>query len=309
MSAPVALRSNYPALFGAGALPVLEELFMQDYNNVSSVRDELFRIRTTDRDIWQSSELNDLPGFDLIPEGSEYTYRRPSAGFNATLTVQKYGGGFSISRELMEDARFDVISSMTRKLGRSGRETQEITAMNIFNNGFTSQVNAQDGVPLFSAAHSINGQTFSNIITGNPDLSESALQAALAQFEQAWINGTGFLNRIQPKVLVVSSQNRRYAEELVGSTLKADTANNNLNSIRVVDGLRVVSSPYLTDPDAWFLMGDPEDTGLTIIERQGLRVESSDEIGFHTDSMFFKASYREIVAVTRAAGILGSSGT
>lgn len=309
-SAPVALRSNYPALFGAGALPVLEELFMNDYESVPPIRDQLFAVRSTDRDIWQASELNDLPAFDLIPEGSEYTYRKPAPGYNVTLSVQKYGGGFAISRELMEDARWDLISQMTRKLGRSGRETQEITAMNVFNNAFSTSL-SEDGVSLVNGAHTINGLSYSNVITGNPDLSESSLQAALAQFDGAFINGTGFINRIRPAILVVSKENRRYAHELVDSDLKADTANNNINSIRTVDGgIRVVSSPYLTDPDAWFLMGEPEDTGLRIIERQALRTEASGrDVGFHTDSMFFKASYREVIGVTRAQGILGSQGS
>lgn len=309
MSAPVGLRSQYSSLFGTTALPVLEELFMSEYDTAPMVREKLFQTVATDRDIWQSQDMNDLPLMAAIPEGTEYTYTRPSQGFNKTFTPVKYGGGFSVSQELVDDARFDVIGAWARKLGKSARASREIVAMNIFNNGFTTEL-SQDGVSLFNAAHTVNGATFSNVITGNPDLSESSLQAALAQFERAFINGSGIINSIAPRILVVSPENHRYALELTMSEGKADTNDNNINSIRMNDNLMVVSSPYLTDTDAWFLMGSPEDTGLKIIERQAIRTAvSGQDLGFHSDSMFYKVSYREAVGASRPQGILASSGT
>jgi hypothetical protein len=309
MSAPVGLRSQYSSLFGTTALPVLEELFMSEYDTAPMVREKLFQTVATDRDIWQSQDMNDLPLMAAIPEGTEYTYTRPSQGFNKTFTPVKYGGGFSVSQELVDDARFDVIGAWARKLGKSARASREIVAMNIFNNGFTTEL-SQDGVSLFNASHTVNGATFSNVITGNPDLSESSLQAALAQFERAFINGSGIINSIAPRILVVSPENHRYALELTMSEGKADTNDNNINSIRMNDNLMVVSSPYLTDTDAWFLMGSPEDTGLKIIERQAIRTAvSGQDLGFHSDSMFYKVSYREAVGASRPQGILASSGT
>jgi hypothetical protein len=99
--------------------------------------------------------------------------------------------------------------------------------------------------------------------------------------------------------------------ELTMSQLKADTNNNNINALSQ-DGLTVVSSPYLTDNDAWFVMSDPSETGLFIVERQGVETASSgynEGPGFTTDSALIKASYREDVGVTNAYGIIGSAGT
>ena len=308
MSAPVALRNNYPALYGTAMLPVLEELFMSEWEQQPAVREQLFDVRTTDRDIWQSTELLDLPAFAAISEGAEYTYSRPNSGANKTFTPAKFGGGFAVSREMVEDGRFDLIASMSRKLAEAGRATQEIAAMNVFNNAFGSTL-AQDGLSLINASHVIGGTTFSNVISGNPDLSESALQAALSAYERAFVGNTGFIKKITPRILVVAPENKRYAMELVGSEGKPDTADNNMNSLRQ-DGLTVISSPYLTDPDAWFLMAKPADTGLKLVIRQALRTQSNaDSVGFHTDSIYFKASYREDIGVSRAQGILGSSGT
>lgn len=96
--------------------------------------------------------------------------------------------------------------------------------------------------------------------------------------------------------------------ELVGSTNKADTADNNMNSLRQ-DNLMVVASPHLTDTDAWFVLGAPEDTGLRIISREPISTAASGpDVGFKTDSIFYKTSYRERIGVTHPYGIYGSAG-
>lgn len=308
--APVALRNNYPALYGPGMLPVLEEIFTAEFEQQPMVRDQIMRVVNNGRDIYQETSLLDMPLFDIIPEGTEYSFKRPIAGPNTTFTPVKYGQGFSISREMVEDGKFDMMAMMSRKLARSARETQEISGMNLLNNGFTTTL-SDDGQPLFSAGHVIGGASYSNVPAVMQDLSESSLQAALAQFERMNIGNTGIIYRIRPRTLVVSPENRRYAEELVGSELKADTADNNLNSIRVVDNLRVVSSPHLTDPDAWFVLGDPSDIGLRIVQRQALQTVAGDptNVGFLNDAYLLKASFRETVGVTNAYGVWGSSGS
>lgn len=304
------LRSQFPVLFGTEQLAQLELLVLNHGMFPESNRQRLFRNVQTSSDIWRSHDVLDLPLAIEISEGSQYTASRPAQGDGKTFQPKKYGGMVSITKEMIEDAKFDAMSAWARKLGESMTQTREISAMNVFNNAFSSVV-AQDGQPLISASHSVGQQSFSNLIAGNPDLSESSLQVALAQFEKAFRRSNGTFINIKPRMLVVAPENRRYAMELIGSELKADTDHNNMNSIRQ-DGLIVVSSPYLTDPDAWFLMGRPEDTGLFIVERQGLQTASSgynEGLGFSTDSALIKASYREDIGVTNAYGIIGSSGT
>jgi hypothetical protein len=303
-------RGQFPALFGLEQLAALELLVLNHGEFPSSLRQRLFRNVNTSNDIWRSQDVLDLPLAVQIPEGSSYTASRPSQGLGKTFQPLKYGGMVSITKEMIQDSKFDSMASWARKLGESISQTREISAMNIFNNAFSS-VLAQDGLALIDSAHEVGSLTFSNEISGNPDLSETALQAAMAQFEKAFIRSNGTYINIGAKYLVVSSENKRYAQELVGSDLKADTNDNNMNSLKS-DNLMVVSSPYLTDPDAWFVMADPSQTGLFIVERQGVQTASSgyDEgPGFTTDSALIKASYREDIGVTNAYGIIGSSGT
>lgn len=309
MASGIAQRGNYSHLFGTGMLPVLEEIFWSRFARHPMRRDALFKKVASDRDIWQATEMHDMPLFAQVAEGSEYSFDRPKQGASKTFSAIKYGRGFSITREMVEDGKFDFIADAIQKLAKSAEESQEISAMNVFNNGFSSEL-AADGLSVFNAAHTLpSGLTFRNKLAANADLSQTSLQTAIADFETQFIGDSGIIEKIVPKVLLVHSSNRLYAKELVGSDLKPDTADNNLNAFRD-EGLMVISSPHLTDTDAWFLVAAPEDTGLRIINRQALRTESAgaEAVGFMSDSMFYKASYRESLGVTHAKGLMASPG-
>lgn len=308
MSAPVAIRSQYSHLYGATMLPVLEELFRFEIEQHPSRREQLFKVVAHDRDIWQSSELHDMDLFAEIAEGAEYSFKRPKQGASKTLSMVKFGLGFSISEEMVEDGKFDLIADMVRKLAKSARESQEIQAMNIFNNGFSSEVTA-DGVSVFNAAHPLpSGGSYRNRLAVDADLSVTALDTALTDFETQFIGYTGIIYNLRARNLVVHPSQKRYALELIGSDLKADTADHNLNSFKP-DGLQIVSSPHLTDTDAWFLTCEPVETGLRIISRAPIQTKAAGpDVGFTSDSILYKARYREKIGAIHGYGVFGSPG-
>lgn len=308
MPAPVVIRSQFSDLFGTSMLPVLEEIFRAEIKLHESKRGQLFSIKTTDRDIYQVTEIHDMELFAQVPEGTDYSFKRPKQGSHKTFTIQKWGLGFSISEEAVADGKFDLISEMTKKLARSGMESQTIAAMNIFNNGFSSETTA-DGLSVFNASHTLpSGTTFRNQISVNADLSTTSLDTALADFESVFVGDSGIIYYMRPRTLLVPVGLKRYAMELVGSDLKADTADNNLNPFKS-DGLTVVSDPHLTDTDAWFLLAAPEETGLRIITRSDIETKAAGpDVGFMSDSIYYKSRYREALGVTHPYGVYGSPG-
>ena len=308
MSAPQMIRANYGDLFGSSALPALEEMFKHELTLHPTIREQLFNVKKTSRDIWQASEMTDLQNFLEVPEGTDYTFTKTRAGANKTLVPKKYGLGFSISEETVEDGKFDFIADSVRKLAESAIESRELAAIDIFNNAFSSST-SWDGQALCSTAHTVpSGLTFRNKPSSDADLSVSSLDQALTDFETQFIRDSGKLVRMTPKVLLVHPSQKRYAMELIGSELKADTNNNNMNSLKS-EGLRVVTSARLTDSDAWFLLAAPSDTGLVIVERKGIETKAAGpDAGFINDSIMYKSRYREIVGVTHAYGIYGSTG-
>lgn len=308
MSNPVFLRDNFSDLFGVDMLPALEELFRSELMLHPSRRSDLFKIVKTDRDIWQSSEIHDMPLFSEVAEGSDYSFSAPKQGANKTLKPVKYGLGFSISEEAVEDGKFDFIADAVRKMANSGQESQEIQAFNVINNGFSSETTA-DGVALFSTAHTLpSGLTFRNKASVDADLSVTALDSALTDFSTQFIGDSGIIKNMRPKILLVHESQRRYALELIGSDLKADTADNNMNSFKS-EGLRVVASPHITDLDSWFLFSDPVMNGLRIISRKPIETKAGGaDVGFVSDSILYKSRYREKVGAIHPYGAWGSDG-
>ena len=307
MSAPVALRSLYTHLYGSAMLPVLEEIFRTRMGMHPSRREALFITKQTDRDIWQSTELHDMELFAELAEGAEYSYKRLKQGASKTFTVKKMALGYSISREAIDDGKVDLVGDMAAGLADSAMESKEVDGMNIFNNGFDSETTA-DAQYVFDSDHSLpSGLTFSNKLATAADLSDTSLKQAIQDFRTNFVGDSGIKKLIEPLILLVHESNRMYAKELVGSELKPDSADNNLNPLKS-EGLIVVSSPHLTDTDAWFLVGPKaaDKNGLRIINRQAIQTKSEED--FNTDSVRYKASYRERLGAIHPYGLFGTAG-
>lgn len=308
MSAPAFLRNNFTDFYSSAQLPVLEAVFRWELMQHPSRREALFNLRKTVRDIYQTSEVTDLPMFNTVPEGTDYTYASTKQGASKTVVPVKYGLGFTISEEAVDDGKFDEIADMVRKLAKSARESQELQAMAIFNNGFTSQTTA-DGVALFSTSHTLpSGGTMRNRLSSDADLSQTSLDTMLSDFETQFIGDTGIIYTMKPRVLLVHPNSKRYAKELTGSTLKPDTTDNNLNAM-LEDNLIVVSSPHLTDLDAWFILAEKSDTGLDIVSRKPIETKAAGpDAGFDNDSIKYKSRYREKIDTIHAYGSFGTTG-
>jgi len=309
MANPKFIRADYADLYGSTQLPVLEDLFMSEYKRHPMRRDTIFNMRNSDRDIYQTTEIHDTPLFTSVAEGTNYEYDQPNQGFDKTYTVVKFGRGVSISEEAVADAKFDTIAHMMRSLGKSARETQEVAAMNVFNNGFSTET-TPDGQPLFDAAHlnPSGNNPFNNEPGTASDLTITSLEDAIADFRQTFIGDTGIIQFIVPKILLVPEELRHTAIQLLGSEKKPGTADNNINSV-AQDGLQVVSSPHLTDTDAWFLLSDKLDHRIEVIVREALSTKASGmDAGFHNDTMFFKGKYREDLGASGPQGAYGNPG-
>jgi hypothetical protein len=315
---PRFLRDNYSDLFGTSMLPALEELFRWNLAQHPSRRETLFKIVKTDRDLWQATSTHDMPLLQQINEGQDYSFEAPAQGASKTLRPVKYGLGFSISEEAVDDGKFDFIADAIAKMAKSARESQEIQAMNVFNNGFSTETTA-DGVALFSASHTMpSGGTLRNVLSTLSDLSDSSLQQMLVDFETQIIGDSGIKQVIRPKYLVVAPDNKRLAMELIGSDLAARTVEfgtdgvtnvNNKNTLKD-EGLIVISSPHLTDSDAWFLTASPEETGLRVISRKPIETKAGGpDAGFVNDSILYKCRYREKIGATEPIGVFGSDGS
>lgn len=311
MAGPAFLRSNFSDLYGSSQLPALEWLFRHELPMHAGIRGRLAKMKSTQRDIWQMTSTHDVDQFVKVEEGEDYTFVTTKQGASKTLTINKYGLGISISEEAIADGKFDELADLIKKLARSAQESREVAFVNLFNNGFSSET-TPDGLSAFNSAHTFpSGRTMSNVLSVASDLSESSLQNARYLFSTAFIGDTGIIYKMTPKKLLVHPANEAYAEELVGSSGKPDSNDNNLNSL-LRHRIEVISSPHLTDEDAWFLLaedGDGPGVGCVIVEREGIVTKAGGPaVGFMNDSVLYKSRYREAMGWVHPYGVIATAG-
>ena len=309
MAAPEAIRSQHGDFVGTAMLPMLEEVFRQELKMHAGKADKLFKTVSTDSNIWQYSEMHDMPLFAAVSEGEDYTFSRAKQGYDKTISVVKYGLAANFSEELVEDSRFEHIADTVRKMAKSAMESKEVSRMNILNNGFSGGALA-NGQNLFSSSHPTptGSVTIRNQLSTPADLAASSLKLAVKDFRTQFKGDSGIIYDIRPKYLVVPEDLRLDAIEIVQSELLAGTDQNNMNSLKG-EGLEVVASAHLTDADGWFLCADASETGLRSVQRKPLETKvAGADFGFLNDIIAYKARYRETVAAVNPIGVFGTPG-
>lgn len=162
-------------------------------------------------------------GFGLMPEkteGAAATYDILYPGIKKTYVNITYALGYEITEEAIEDnlQTQETFNKLPQALNRSAEETIEITSINVFNNGFTT--NGFDGVPLFSTAHPVlGGGTQANRPTTDVDLSVASLTAALTAIEK-FIDERGLKRPTKAVLLTIPVDLWNIAEELISSEYK-----------------------------------------------------------------------------------------
>ena len=294
------LRNNFAALMAPG----LRTVFFSRYNEKAPQYELLFNINKSNR----AFEVNQgVTGFGLVPEkpeGRGIQFDDPIQGYNNTYQHLTYALGYRLSEESYEDDQYSILGpKMSKQLGKSCSVTREIQAAGIFNNGFGDV--GPDGVSLFNSAHPLEGGG----TTGNRPiiptaLSQTALQTALTSFRRS-VDGRGLLIQLQPKYLVVPPELEFYARELIGSQLKPDSINNNINAVQ--GSLDIVVMDYLTSANTWFLASDKQDHSLQWFDRRAISFKDSTD--WDTGDAKYKVDWRSSNGYDDWHGVFGSPGS
>jgi len=249
-----ALDANLNSMYQDGL-----ESWGNEYQKIFNV---LNSTKQTEKDSYES-------GFGAMPEkpeGVAATYDTIMPGIAETYTHKTYALGYEITEEAIEDnlQTPETFNKLPQALNRSGEETVEITAANVFNNGYTT--NGFDGVPLFSASHPVlGGGTQSNMPSTAADLSVTSLTTGLTDIEK-FVDERGLKRPTKALTLVVPVDLWNIAEELLESEYKPYVANNEVNALQKKD-LQYFVWHYVTDTDAWVLLAEKAQTQLKFFWR------------------------------------------
>ena len=130
-------------------------------------------------------------------------------------------------------------------MGKSCKERQEIVGWSAFNNAF-SVATGYDATDLCSTSHTdLDGTVQSNRPSPDVTISQTAIQAGLLNYDLL-NDDRSLAMKINPSRLIYHSTNRWLVREILGSSGKVQTADNDGNAL-LPDDLMGVAEP-LPDP-------------------------------------------------------------
>jgi phage major head subunit gpT-like protein len=305
------VRQQFTDLMLEDALPALKGLINKSFEKHPSQYPKHFRIMTSGRAIEQYTEITGLGLFKETPEGAAVHFDQPMQGFDKTFKHLQYSLGYRISRIMLDDDKWGLAAKMARELGSSARESREILAADVYNQAFNASFPGPDGKPLCATDHPLikAGGNQTNRPTTGMDLDQTAIELALTDF-RLMRDPTGKKVRVTPKRLVLPAQLEFVAAEFMASTQRADTGNNAVNALKHRAGFGAFEDfsvyEYLTDPDAWFILADLEETEMHWYDREKPVV--LNDMDKRTRSIEQSMWYRCSVGFASFYGVYGSPG-
>jgi len=234
-------------------------------------------------------------------------YVQPAPGFDKTFNLITYRSGIRVTDTMVRADRQSKIVSMAAGLMKSAMRKEEYLRASIFNNAFTGTAGA-DSLPLVDDSHDHENPeagTWDNEGTGA--LTFSNLQA-LHLLGRKMTNEKGHPDPVLARQLLVGEDLRQKAMELTGSVKNPENALN--QEVKVIGGLDVVVSPFITSSTAYFLIGDRvgEDRGMYDIAL--LEPQMANNKPASADIVIDKrVKMIKVVGFSTSKNILGSVGT
>ena len=202
---------------------------------------------------------------------------------------------YAITRPAIDDNLYKAeFGPNNDGLLHSFKETEEVYAANVLNNGTTyNSAIGGDGVSLFNTAHPIDGGTIGNQPSPDVSLNETSLLNAGIAIRSNWKDYAGLKMHARGEKLIVPPNLEPIASRLFRSELRVGTGNNDINAVREMEqsfkgGYMVYD--YLTSSFAWFVLTNIP--GFVFFERKPYETDMSVE--FSTDNLLVKGYQRYI---------------
>ena len=273
----------------ADALDKTIDALRMRYNKVPLQCSPFFRVEKANRGTYKESTFGTALPLPTINEDSDVLpFNTPVKGFPKEFTIVTYRSAIQAELAVTEDEGFPVVKRMMSGLLDSGRLLYEYLMADVLNNMTTAAYKGADGKALAALDH-----PFERAAQGTwSNLDATAAALTHANFSTARIamrtrkNEFGDITPILVKKLVVPAQLEQKAQEIAVSEKVPE---NNLNATNVwANKFDVVVVDWLTDSNAWFLVGDrpAEYCGLVLVEGVPLNITALTGGDLSTDMVW-----------------------
>lgn len=242
---------------------------------------KILDVQTSDKAYETDTPFGDFGIAKVKSKGASLEYDDMIAGNSKIYQHVTYALGAIIEWEAMQDDKYqDLGRKAGMGLAKALNQTKEITAANVFNNGYSSTT-TWDGQALFSQSHALlKGGTLSNSLPVAAPLSEASLEDACINISRFVDDGDRII-KVLPKSLHIAPENMFNAERILASTLQNDTANNAVNALRSMSkfpgGVHV--NHFFTNGDNWFIRTDVDNGGKLFLRNPQPITGMDDDFG------------------------------
>jgi len=258
------------------------------------------------------AEVSGLEQVREISEGQGIDFVNAVEGHEKSVTPRKFGLGFQITEEMIEDAVHKNIEKLPAALAISMVHVQEILFWDLFNSGDDVH-KSWDGAYIFADSHALLNSTGTLDNKTTAALSETSLQAAFDYFDTL-VDETGYPVISSLKHLLVPTKLRwtamRLAKQRGGVTATADespnlsgndmttNAENGYVSTWSPSVIRYLDAAYGGDDDDWYALSGDHD--MRFLWKRKARMERGND--FHTGSALYKVTARFAAACFQYKG-------
>lgn len=250
----------------------------------------------------QISGLGTMPA---KPIGSQFTVDEPIIGGRKKYEATAYGLAIEITFEMFADELYGVMRSLAAELGRASRNRQEVDAWSVLNKAFdNTAIGFTAGEALCGDHVGLDGVTRRNRPTVDIEFSITGLQDGVEHFE-GLTNERGLPRLLAPSMAVVTPQFKWAAREILGSSGKPYSSDNEVNAL-IEEDLSWMVAHYITTSTYWFLVAAKGVHDLWFLWRTHPIFSNWDDEW--TKSAMFSSYQRHTSGWAAWRGVYGSTG-
>jgi hypothetical protein len=188
------------------------------------------------------------------PEGTQFPFDDPIQGPTKQYEAVPFGLAAEITWEMWRDDLYGLMRDLIAGLARASRNRQEVEAWALINSAFDTGVNGfTSGEALCSTAHvGLDGVSRANRPSPDIGFSITGIQNSTARFE-GMTDERNLPRLLTPVMALIHYNNKFVAREILGSSGKPFTADNEINALLEED-LSWMVCHYMNTATNWFLV-------------------------------------------------------